>query len=93
MEREAKAQGFGCPPPSGQNDVGQMAKMCGRMMGRRFSPLALVVAGVLLIAVGALIVVEPAILAWLLAAGSVLMGLMLLTMAGFVRRMRTGPRE
>jgi len=70
-----------------------MTKMCGRMMGKRVSGLVLAVPGVLLIIVGALIVIEPAILVWLLAAGSVLMGLMLLTMAGFVRRLGARPRE
>jgi len=93
MEREAKAPGFGCMPPAGPGGMHQMAKMCGRMMGKRVSGLVLAVPGVLLIIVGALIVIEPGILVWLLAAGSVLMGLMLLTMAGFVRRMRARPRE
>ena len=70
-----------------------MASMCGRMMSKRISGFLLAVPGVLLIVVGALIVIEPAILVWLLAAGSVLMGLMLLTMAGFVRRMRAQSRK
>jgi hypothetical protein len=43
--------------------------------------------GVLLIVVGVLIVIEPRILVWLMATASVLLGIMLLMMASFIRRM------
>lgn len=70
-----------------------MSKMCMGMMGKRPSGLLLMLPGILLIAVGALIVIEPQILVWLLAAGSVLLGIMLLLMAGLIRGMGTQPRE
>jgi hypothetical protein len=69
-----------------------MAEMCMGMMGKRPSGLLLVLPGVLLIALGALIVIEPQVLVWLLAAGSVFLGVMLLLMAGFIRKMGAQPR-
>jgi len=64
-----------------------MAKMCMGMMEKRPSGFLLMLPGVLLIVVGALIVIEPRILVWLIAAASVFMGVMLLMMAGFLRKM------
>jgi len=64
-----------------------MAKMCMRMMEKRPSGVLLMLPGLLLIVVGALIVIEPKILVWLIAAASVFMGVMLLMMAGFLRKM------
>ena len=42
---------------------------------------------------GALIIIEPKILAWLLASGSVFLGIMLLLMAGSIRGMGAQARE
>jgi hypothetical protein len=64
-----------------------MAKMCAGMMSKRPSGFLLMLPGVLLIVVGALIVIEPRILVWLMATASVLLGILLLVMAGFIRRM------
>lgn len=64
-----------------------MATMCMGMMGKRPSGLLLMLPGILLIAVGAAIVIEPQVVVWLLAAGSVLLGAALLVMGGFIRRM------
>lgn len=69
-----------------------MPKNCMGMSGKRRSGLLLVLPGVLLIALGALIVIEPQFLVWLLAAGSVFLGILLLLMAGFIRRMGGQPR-
>lgn len=66
-----------------------MAKMCAGMMAKRPSGFLLMLPGVLLIVVGALIVIEPRILIWLMATASVLLGILLLVMAGFIRRMGT----
>jgi len=63
-----------------------MAKMCAGMMGKRPSGFLLLLPGVLLIVVGALIVIEPKILIWLMATASVLLGVLLLVMAGFIRK-------
>lgn len=70
-----------------QMSMRSMPKMCMRMMGKRFPILPIVLFGVLLIALGALIVIEPRVLVWLLATAAVLMGVMLLTMAGLIRKM------
>ena len=78
-----------CKCPNGRRS---MAKMCVGMMGKRPSGILLMLPGILLIALGALIVIEPQILVWLLAAGSVLLGIMLLLVAGFMRRMGAQPR-
>lgn len=64
-----------------------MSKMCTGIMGKRPSGLLLMLPGVALIALGALIVIEPQVLVWLLAAGSVFLGSLLVLMGGFIRRM------
>lgn len=73
-------------PSQGPMAMCPMAKMCTRMMGKRPTGVLLMLPGVLLIVVGALIVIEPIILIWLMATASVLLGIMLLVMAGFVRK-------
>lgn len=63
-----------------------MAKMCMGMTEKRPSGLLLMLPGVMLIVVGVLIVIEPKILVWLIATACVLLGIMLLMMAKFVRK-------
>ena len=63
-----------------------MAKICMGMMEKRPSGLLLLLPGVVLIVVGVVIVIEPKILVWLIAAASVLVGIMLLMMASFIRK-------
>lgn len=64
-----------------------MAKMCAGMTQGRFSGIATMLPGILLIALGVLIVVAPSVLVWLVAAASVLLGIMLLMVGGFIRNM------
>jgi uncharacterized membrane protein HdeD (DUF308 family) len=64
-----------------------MANMCKGMMEKPFSGVMLIIPGLMLIALGIVIVLEPRILAWLIAVIFVLFGLMLLMMASFVRKM------
>lgn len=73
-------------PRQGPMAMCPMAKMCAGMMEKRTSGVLLIVPGLLLIVVGVLIVIEPVVLTWLMAAASVLLGFMLLAMAGFVRK-------
>lgn len=73
-------------PSKGAMVMCPMAKMCMGMMEKGPSGLLLMLPGVLLIVVGALIVIEPKILVWLMAAASVFLGIMLLVMAGFIRK-------
>ena len=63
-----------------------MAKTCKGMMEKPFSSVALIFPGLVFVALGVLIVFEPRILAWIIAAVFVLIGVMMLMMAGFVRR-------
>lgn len=70
-----------------QMSMRSMPKTCMGMMGRRFRILPIVLFGVLSIALGALIVIEPRVVVWLLATAAVLMGVMLLAMAGFIRKL------
>ena len=63
-----------------------MAETCKGMMKKRFSSVTLIIPGIVFIALGALIVFEPRILAWIIAAVFVLFGVMMLMMASFVRK-------
>ena len=69
-----------------------MPRKCMGMMGKRFPVLLFVLAGAVLIGLGALIVYEPRTIIWLLAAATAFVGVMLLLMAGFMRRLRARPR-
>jgi uncharacterized membrane protein HdeD (DUF308 family) len=64
-----------------------MQTTCRSMMAGRMSGIAMWIPGIVLIALGVLIVFEPRILAWVIAAAFVFMGAMMLMMAGFMRRM------
>lgn len=62
-----------------------MAATCNRMMERPLSSLFMVVPGITFIALGVSIVVWPALLPWLVAAGCILAGGAMLLMAGLMR--------
>jgi hypothetical protein len=64
-----------------------MANMCRGMMGKPTSGLPAVLAGLVLIVIGALIFVEPRILVWLAGAALILLGVMLLVISRFIRRL------
>lgn len=64
-----------------------MGRMCVKMMEKRPSGLLLVLPGILFVFFGALIVIEPRVLVWLIAAASVFIGVMLLLFARFIRRL------
>ncbi len=64
-----------------------MAAMLKNSAEKPSSGLLLMLPGLLLIAVGVLIVFQPMILVWLVAAVAILIGVMLLMMAGFLRRL------
>ena len=67
--------------------------MCDGMMKRRPSTLLLMVPGAALIIIGVLIFLEPLVLVWLMAAAFTLLGVMLLVMANFIRRLRAQPQN
>ena len=65
-----------------------MAKACkGMASGGPMSGTVLVIPALLLIGMGVLIIVEPRILGWIIAAFFVFMGIGLLFMTTFVRRL------
>ena len=82
-----ETRGPGVTPPPSPRAMCPMARMCERMLKKPRSALAPVLAGIVLIVIGALIFLEPRILVWLVGAVLVLFGIMLLMMARFIRRL------
>ena len=68
-------------------DMCPMASMCKGMTKTPGSGFLLMVPGIVLIMVGILIIFEPKILVWLIAAASILMGIMMLFFANVLRKM------
>jgi len=64
-----------------------VAETCNRMMTKRRMGLAPLFMGAIFILLGIAIIVEPRIIVWILAAMLIFMGIMMLMMAGFIRRM------
>lgn len=79
-------------PSQGAMGMCPMGRMCTGMMKKPSSGWFLMLPGILLILLGVLIVVEPRILVWFIAAATILFGIMMLMMAGFFRKMRTERR-
>jgi hypothetical protein len=65
-----------------------MAKMGKGMMERSGFGILMVIPGLLLIAGGVLVLIEPRVLVWFLAGASILMGLAILFFATFMRKIR-----
>jgi len=63
-----------------------MAETCKGMMNKAHSRFMLLIPGLTFIVVGLLIIIWPAVLAWLIAAACILIGIAMLMMASFVRR-------
>ena len=63
-----------------------MAETCQSIMGKPFSGTALVLPGLIFIALGVLVVIYPLVLVWLVAAALVLFGILMLIVARFIRR-------
>jgi len=63
-----------------------MAAMCKGMMEKPFSGVMLIIPGLAFIALGVLVIYEPRILAWIIAAVFILLGAMMVMMASFVRK-------
>jgi uncharacterized membrane protein len=64
-----------------------MASMCKGMAEKPHSRLVLILPGLVLILVGVLILVEPKILVWLMAAVTIILGILFLMIANFIHRM------
>lgn len=68
-----------------------MAETCKRMMQKPFSGLGLAIPGLSLIALDILILIEPRVAAWVVAAIFVVLGALLLMIARFIRKIGLGP--
>ncbi len=66
-----------------------MGEACKGMMEKPSSGVALLLPGILFIALGVLIVIEPGVLVWVMATAFILLGLMMLMMVGFISKIRT----
>jgi hypothetical protein len=73
----------------GPMEMCPMAEMCRGLTGKPPSLLLLMIPGAALVLGGVLILLVPAALVWLMAATSIVIGLAMLAMAGFVRRFAT----
>ena len=62
-----------------------MAETCKGMMERPLPNFALIMPGLVLIALGVAVLVEPRILVWLVAIALIVMGIAMLVMAKFLR--------
>ena len=65
-----------------------MAQTCKGMMEKPFFGFKIVIPGIFLIVLGVMVLVEPRILVWLVAAVLVLMGIATLMFARFIHRSR-----
>ncbi|MFQ6022630.1 MAG: hypothetical protein ACE5NW_07910 [Acidiferrobacterales bacterium] len=63
-----------------------MANVCMGMTAKSPSGFLLMLPGALLVVVGVLILIEPKVLGWLVAGASILLGIILLMIANFIRR-------
>ena len=74
-------------PPTGPMGMCPMASMCRGMAGKPWTGTILMLPGIALVLVGILIFVEPKVLVWLIAGVAILIGVILLSFALFIRRM------
>ncbi len=63
-----------------------MAGMCRGMVEKPMSRFTLIIPGIILIALGVTVLIEPRILAWLAAIVLIVMGIAMLILTRFVRR-------
>ena len=63
-----------------------MVDTCEGVLKNPFSGVVLVIPGLIFIALGVLIVVEPRILTWIVASVFIFFGIMMLVIAYFVRK-------
>ena len=64
-----------------------MASMCKGMMGKPGSGFLLLIPGAALVLGGVAILIEPEVLFWLMGGTSILIGIIMLVFASFIRKM------
>ena len=63
-----------------------MAETCKGMMEKRFSGLALLIPGIVLVILGVSVLIEPRILLWLVAVALIVMGIAMVMLSRFMRK-------
>jgi len=63
-----------------------MAETCKGMMEKSMSGLMFIVPGIVFIILGVAVLIEPRILAWLVATALIVMGVAMLTLTQFMRK-------
>lgn len=63
-----------------------MAETCKGMMEKPLSGFTMIVPGIVLILLGVAVIIEPRILVWLVAVAFIVMGLAMMMLARFMRR-------
>jgi len=63
-----------------------MAETCKGMMEKPRFGFMFIVPGIVFVILGVVVLIEPKILAWLVAIALIVMGIAMLMMAGFMRR-------
>ena len=63
-----------------------MAETCKGMMEKPFSGLALIIPGIVLIVLGVSVLIEPRILLWLVAVALIVMGIAMVMLSRFMRK-------
>ncbi len=63
-----------------------MAETCKGMMNKPFSGLALIIPGVVFMILGVSVLIEPRILLWLVAVVLIVMGVAMVMLSRFVRK-------
>lgn len=66
-----------------------MAETCKGVMEKPLSRSMTIVPGIVFILLGVLIIVEPRILAWIIALGFILLGVVMMMAANFIRKIGT----
>ena len=66
-----------------------MAETCKGMMEKPFSGLALLIPGIVLIILGVSVLIEPRILLWLVAVALIVMGIAMMMLSRFMRKVGT----
>jgi len=77
---------------SGSMEMCPMASMCKGMMGRSGPRFLLMIPGLALVVGGVVIFIEPRVLFWLMGGTSILIGITVLVLASFIRKMGANPR-
>ena len=84
MEKNSTKQG---QKSIDEKEMCPMSAMCKGMMEKPGSRFLLMIPGATLVIVGVLILIKPTVLFWLMACTSILIGIIMLVLANFIKKM------